>query len=695
MQRDLERGPALLILAGILLAGFAIRVMGIGDESAWWDEYSSLVHLREPGLLQFLSANRTYDPATLPLYYTIEYLWSCIMGTDTTIMRVPSLLLGLLIIPAVYALGATLHSRQAGLIAAACVALSPIHAFHAQGIRMYVLFTLLAVLSMWTWARLRQQSGRGQWLWHALVQFLLSWTHPFAVLVPAVQGLAWLLQPGEQRRGVWKWAVLVGLVWLPALLYVATIRYYPEDKVNWIRIPTMTEFAVDLVADDVVRMGYELYPSDRAFHYFGLPAASAIQRLRPLLDWALIALLAGGALLGIRRMPAGAAPRWLLPLWVLAPPVALYAASLAVRPMIAPRYTVHSSIGLYLLAAIGIASLPPRWRLAGVLLAGLMLFQTGLVHPGPQRTNYLGAASMVHAEGNPATDVAIVVSFFERRILEYNRGFSDFPLVHVEGSEPATVFADALIAAGAANAWIIYVVPYWNAGEAPDVLARKLGLSADMRNLPGIQGIQVARVSAAGPDTPQGERAATLDTLRQQFVQTENVDWLDGLMENAAKLEPRSDAAAAAACQLFQMYRPAYASLLCGPPQAALPPARAEALRQLMGIDSDAWFEESSAVTMNSVVALDPAFGLPRMITGLRQAVNNDLSAALPALEAACAADPQFASIFGAYTAAVRRGDLAAALAATAPADALGNDAADLLRGLAERLLAPAPEATP
>ena len=49
-----------------------MRAAGITAESAWWDEYTSVMHLDAPSLGRFLSLNRTLDPLTLPLYYTLE-----------------------------------------------------------------------------------------------------------------------------------------------------------------------------------------------------------------------------------------------------------------------------------------------------------------------------------------------------------------------------------------------------------------------------------------------------------------------------------------------------------------------------------------------------------------------------------------------------------------------------------------------
>ncbi|HEO72372.1 MAG TPA: hypothetical protein ENN80_14020, partial [Candidatus Hydrogenedentes bacterium] len=131
----------LLTVALLAIAATALflRLWRLSAESAWWDEYTSLTHLGAPNLLTFLNLNRTLDPATLPLYYAFEYLWARGITDSVLGIRMLSILLGMLAIPLVYLLGRRLYGPTAGIVAAACLALSPIHAFHAQGIRMYVL----------------------------------------------------------------------------------------------------------------------------------------------------------------------------------------------------------------------------------------------------------------------------------------------------------------------------------------------------------------------------------------------------------------------------------------------------------------------------------------------------------------------------------------------------------------------------
>lgn len=529
---DMPGGRALPWLLAILALGCLLRVWGIEKESAWWDEYSSLVHLKEPGLLAFLSANRTYDPATLPLYYSIEYLWSRVFGDATVVMRMPSILMGLAIIPAAYWLGWRLFSRRAGLLVAAMVAFSPIHIFHAQGIRMYVLFTLLAVLSMLTYQKLRDEGGRANLATHALVQLLLSWTHPFAVLLPVVQGLAWLVEYPAARGPMLRWGVATATAWLPALIYLSTVRYYPQDVSNWMVLPDLQGLFHDLFQDDLPRTGYQVHVSMHAWEWLplGVPFKRWVGHATDGLFTAIIlgAFALQGALLfrsGEQRKRA-----LLLLLWAVLPVLLLLLASHLFRPMIAPRYTVHCSMAIYLMLAAAVARLPGRVRLAGELgLCVLMLGQASLMYPGPQRTNYLGAARVIAEEANPATDLIVVTSEFEYNIFRYNFPDNRVPMLHVEGTVPAQLLAyfNVMKSVDNRSVWIMHVVLYWPKlpNPHPFEVLPPLGLRIGLWDFLAMQAVQLTRVQSDPTVLEPTKRDTLLEQLRGDAKASGN-DWL-------------------------------------------------------------------------------------------------------------------------------------------------------------------------
>jgi mannosyltransferase len=691
-QGDISRGRAFAVVAGLMLLALALRLIGISRESAWWDEYSSLVHLNAPSLWAFLRDNRTYDPATLPLYYAIEYLWSRAAGTATVVMRVPSLVMGIAIVPAVHALGARLFSRRAGLIAAACVAASPMHAFHAQGIRMYVLFTLLAVLSMHTFA-LVWGEGRG-WKRHAIVQLLLSWTHPFALLIPAVQGAAMAAASLLRRRHstpstvkpfaqMLRWGGLTGLAWLPALAYLSTVRYYPADVVTWLEIPSIPHLLYDLFADDVVAWDYALYQSARAWEWFPV-----MRTLRPAFDIAFAITLLGAAAMGAMAAWRRAAGRraLLLLFWAVLPVLALYAASVLIRPMHAPRYTVHASIAIYLLAGAGIAALPriPR-NAAAALLILLMLYQTSLLHPGPQRADYLGAADIIETHATPGEDIVLVTSQFEFNTFRYNYPAPSVPVLHLEGLPLAYLTADALLRQHEAprpmQVWIVHVIPYFP--KYPELFPHDtlpgLGLHFEQFNLPAIQTVYVLRVTVG--DAPAGYAAMRqeLNTLVNGYMPE---GWQIGLLAPwSQEGGPAAAHLARAACSIAQL-TPSPAHLLYCGVEVPISHQRARALNAFTTMP-DAPDAATALAQLRQLLEIDPRLGVAQVLVAAQHAAMGDAAAAMEAFRAA-REDPAVEAVLAGYIDALERRDVAGAVEA---ANVLaGGEGEQTLAALAQRL---------
>jgi hypothetical protein len=659
------------------------------------------MHLKEPSLWSFLVANRTYDPATLPLYYTIEYLWSCLVGSDTLLLRIPSVLMGLATIPATYLLGAALLSRRSGLLVAACVAFSPIHIFHSQGIRMYVLFTLLAVVSMYTYVQLRKDNGK-RWH-HAIAQLLLSWTHPFAVLIPVVQGLAWLFSPSRERPGMFAWGFLTAAAWLPALLYLMTIRYYPQDVTNWIALPDLQGFFHDLFQDDVVRSGYQVFASERAWMWLPFGAGALARGMAPAMDWALtLVILLALPLFAWVTHRQGRSNTLLLALWAFAPVFILLAASFLLRPMIAPRYTVHSSIALYLMVAGVVAALPGwRFRCSAAVICLLLLYQVTWMHPGPQRTNYVGAVRMIRDHPANPEDVVIVTSEFERKIFEYNYRGAKLPILHVEGYLLAYLLANEVVSQAGqqgtpVTAWVFHVIPYFgeDAQPGPSEILPALGLAWEERVLPAVQWSRLTRITRSDSTPSESDINELFVKRREEIEQRLPPGWLT---KTVLGVEPGGSVLGDIASSpyllgLSRKIDPGVYDFFRTLPEAAGEPGdllqrRERALRSLgvaLSLEEGIASPEHRPLVMESIAA-DPSFGAPHMVLGFEHTLEGRLPEALGAFTHACAIDQSTEKVMGDFVRALQTKNYPAALEAAKTIRVFGSDDIEFFTGVAQK----------
>lgn len=509
--------PALVVGFWIAIS-LVLRLFGITQESLWWDEYTSHVYLDAPSLLEFLWLNRTLDPLTLPFYYTLEYLWNHYVTDSVLGLRLLSIAIGAVTLPLVYSLGKHLYGRQAGYVAIALLALSPVHIHHSQSIRMYVVFVFLATAVVVTFTRLLGRPGWSTWFFHGLASFLMYWTHPFAGLVPAALG-GFLLLRYRRRKGLfWRWTLLQVFLYAPTLIYLSTVRFWPQDSTSrWIEKPGIGALLADLFFDDINAFHWQLRLSDFA------QRIAAVRMVFDLLFTVLIALLLLWTALRLvrRRKDVEEVPHHeqtlLLVVWLVLPPLMLFVLSHILRPCMFPRYTVHCIVPLYLLLGGTAASIrKTAWRSTVIpLLVSSMFLQWAWLQPGPQRTDWRSAGALLHEETSEG-DVVLVENFLWRDVFTHNlkhltRG--PLPLPVAAAKTPDLLAAQAALCTGVLpgqsppnqtpRVWAVLALDYFDPGWPArfEQCLRDWGIAFERTAFPSIRRITVYKLTSP-PSVP-------------------------------------------------------------------------------------------------------------------------------------------------------------------------------------------------
>jgi 4-amino-4-deoxy-L-arabinose transferase-like glycosyltransferase len=200
LNRDREPARTLtVVLALVILAGFALRAHDLGRKSFWYDELRQIEVARMP-LAQWNEALITH--AARPLDY---YLTRALLGYTRSewLLRFPALMWGTLTIAVTYQLGRKLLGRAEGAIAAFLVALSATGVSFSQELRPYALYALIAAVSYWALITGLHRGSRAAWVVYAGAHGLGGLTHYFWLAIVASQvlfvGLAALT--GQVPRG--------------------------------------------------------------------------------------------------------------------------------------------------------------------------------------------------------------------------------------------------------------------------------------------------------------------------------------------------------------------------------------------------------------------------------------------------------------------------------------------------------------
>jgi len=582
----------------ILFLGIVVRLVHLTGESIWWDEFATVAFLepppgyadspqfdrwnqvviREPSptLGAFLRQNRQLDPAAMPMYLAIEYCWNRYVNASPLALRVLSVLLGLALLPVLFMIGTRMYGRNAGLIAMFCAALSPIHVQFSREIRMYGLMTLLAAVAVYAFCRIMEGGRRRWWLLYALAMLPLSWTHPFALLLPFAQGLFWLLTRPRDIKRLFLWGMLSAAVALPAALWVLTIQFWGQDSTeSWMRPPTVVELVNDIFADDAIGATYQVNATAKAWEWF-LPSQTAEWIIswrwavgRVMVVAALCALVWAVAASFLSKRDTDTkkdatatkapSPKWgvFLGLWLTAPPLVLYFLSVFWRPCHQPRYTVHASLALYLALGAAIMSLPRR-ALRVACVAFLVLFygyQQMLMVGEPQHPDWLGASRMLHEEAK-SDDLILAHNWLWKRVFAYNLG--PVPNVVCYGStheilaEKTAFFLDLALpssapAKGPREVWVVVQTDYFTRGTiAP--LEREFearNLVYDAFEFGGIQRVILYHVRR-GPSTPPYQPAVAAESdapkefadLAMEFWRAREYETAVAVCRNAVRINP-------------------------------------------------------------------------------------------------------------------------------------------------------------
>jgi len=392
-------GVAIILVS---LLAFLLRIYRAQDQSVWGDELYSVMYANM-GLADIIRFNlRALDPQA-PLFYLLLKLWVTVAGQTELALRMPSILGGVVLVPAVYVLGRYLVGGLAGLLAAVILAVNPFHVWYAQEVRTYSITVLLTTLS--TLLFLRVLRGEHSWRLgsaYIAVTSLSIYSHYFSLLIVIFQMVAFVLV-GVRRGAPGRfWALCLGGLFLPYLPWIkqaaGLILTYPAWR------PNMTDWEL----------------TSRLFRFFNIGWFIEGE----LTPW----ILAGFAILGMAGVVAhialGAAFRayfqareaLILLLLYLGIPflLAIVYYRLTGRFLFQERYFIIITPAYYLLVANGLTALR---RVSPALLAGGLIFilasqayALGNYYYLPQytRADYRAVAAFVQAREQP-DDIAVTM----------------------------------------------------------------------------------------------------------------------------------------------------------------------------------------------------------------------------------------------------------------------------------------------
>jgi dolichyl-phosphate-mannose-protein mannosyltransferase len=386
--------PTALALFGITLVALALRLPSFTD-SLFGDELSTNFVVNGFGAGSFLHIIEGDQEGTPPLFFALTALTKGLGGVEG--LRVVSLVACLTSIPLIYLLGLRTIGTQAGIVAAALVALSPFQIFYSTEARAYALAMALIIVVSLTLVEAVRGERRVCWVAFALAMAAAVYTH-YTVIFALIGLLAWAFfaYPDRRRPLILSTlgAVLLFAAWLPQFLADTD---QPASKVIEILAPLTFSYAHhDLVH---LYIGHPYIPADVVPGRLGA--------------WMIAAgLIIGlGALLLRRRSerswpwpPANIA---LLLVLMLSPPVGAILHNLIAPSVFASRNLITSWPGFALLVGALVTSGrgPIRILATGLLVAGFAIGAAKMLDEDHQRPDLKDAVAFIDRVGEPDSPV--------------------------------------------------------------------------------------------------------------------------------------------------------------------------------------------------------------------------------------------------------------------------------------------------
>lgn len=129
----------------ILLFSLVLRVINI-NQSLWLDEAINVLAAQQNAFWGMVTEYAKFDFHP-PGFFALLWVWTKIFGYSEIMVRLPSLIFGVLTVWIIYLLGKKLVSAKLGLVAALLLALNPLHIYYSQEARMYSLAALAVALN--------------------------------------------------------------------------------------------------------------------------------------------------------------------------------------------------------------------------------------------------------------------------------------------------------------------------------------------------------------------------------------------------------------------------------------------------------------------------------------------------------------------------------------------------------------------
>ncbi len=373
----------------IFLVNFFLKLPFLTSNDIAIDEPFTIYHSQKDwnGIYEMLQTEN--NP---PLYYLFMHYWTMLFGTGVFSARFPSLMFSSISAVLVFKLGQRFFNLRTGIIATIIYTGSTLHTFFSHDARVYALFFLLSVISIYLFLTLSEnRKNSGTLFYLMLCNIILCYSHFFGFIIVALEALCIVVIP-ELRQYIRKFILsLAGLTLAYSFYFPVMLkRFNVSSGGTWVEKPIMSDL------------------------YTMLWRFSNV----PLLTVTFIIILAAG-IFRIYYKKENNIPLSILMICFIISYFGLFVLSFSI-PVFLDRYLLFVSLYYYLLVSIAINSMLPLnrngWFLAFIL--PLVMIFTLKLNPSKKR-NIRELVDYIKEKRNPGDVIVISPEWFNLNFVYY------------------------------------------------------------------------------------------------------------------------------------------------------------------------------------------------------------------------------------------------------------------------------------
>ena len=266
----------------ILIFALILRLLFINKPQGLWnDEYVSWMISQKPLFNGFWQG--VWGQCHMPFYYLYLKFFTSVFGNNDIILRLSSIIPGILAIPVMYLVGKIAHSQKVGKYCAVFCSISSFLIFYSQEVRLYSLLFLLSALSLLFTLKITKKPNRKNLLGYIITNFLIIATHTigFVYVFFNLVYVSFKLAKSHLKTiiTIWTGIIISGISMLPLIIKIFTEKtfsqwwgYFTPSKIVFLFSDYFSPWLINLTnAPDI----YLFNPTPNFFIFSTIPTIIA------------------------------------------------------------------------------------------------------------------------------------------------------------------------------------------------------------------------------------------------------------------------------------------------------------------------------------------------------------------------------------------------------------------------------------